>query len=213
MFKDKLSIILISIIFALLLIISYLVYLVFFAKEKDKDTDDNSEKVTNFIECEKAGGIVMESYPRQCKSPNGDMFVEIIDIDEQAEESEEVVEGDSTTVEEKEAVLALYLFDSVKFDIPNNSDYLTRVFRSTTRKDVATFLIEEIIKGPSSVELTKDFKPTFGVNNQIWFVTTSNCNSKDFKITINNKIATIKFCRDTMLAGDMSGYIVTECIR
>ena len=35
-------------------------------------------QVTNFYTCESAGYPVMESYPRQCRAPNGDVFVEEI---------------------------------------------------------------------------------------------------------------------------------------
>lgn len=34
--------------------------------------------ITNFEECEKAGYPVMESYPRQCATPDGETFTEII---------------------------------------------------------------------------------------------------------------------------------------
>ena len=35
-------------------------------------------QVTNFYTCESAGYPMMESYPRQCKAPNGDVFTEEI---------------------------------------------------------------------------------------------------------------------------------------
>jgi len=35
-------------------------------------------QITNFYTCESAGYPVMESYPRQCRAPNGDVFVEEI---------------------------------------------------------------------------------------------------------------------------------------
>ncbi len=34
--------------------------------------------VGNFMECTEAGYPVMESYPRQCKAPNGQIFFETI---------------------------------------------------------------------------------------------------------------------------------------
>ena len=34
--------------------------------------------ITNFAECAKAGYPVMESYPRQCRVPGGELFVEEI---------------------------------------------------------------------------------------------------------------------------------------
>ncbi len=43
-----------------------------------KKDSDNTQKsnVTNFEECAKAGYPVMESYPRQCRTPDGKNFVE-----------------------------------------------------------------------------------------------------------------------------------------
>lgn len=38
----------------------------------------NQETVTNFIECEKEGNPIMESYPRQCRDKTGRLFVEEI---------------------------------------------------------------------------------------------------------------------------------------
>lgn len=34
--------------------------------------------VTNFDDCAKAGFPVMESYPRQCRTPEGGLFVEVV---------------------------------------------------------------------------------------------------------------------------------------
>ncbi len=39
---------------------------------------DRTPKVTSFQECVAAGNLVMESYPRQCKTPDGQMFREDI---------------------------------------------------------------------------------------------------------------------------------------
>lgn len=36
-------------------------------------------QVTNFEDCVAAGNPVMESYPRQCRSAQGDLFVEEVD--------------------------------------------------------------------------------------------------------------------------------------
>ncbi len=36
------------------------------------------KKANNFEECASAGYPVLESYPRQCKTPSGKMFFEII---------------------------------------------------------------------------------------------------------------------------------------
>ncbi|MFH1427427.1 MAG: GerMN domain-containing protein [Patescibacteria group bacterium] len=39
---------------------------------------EEEPEITNFIECEQAGYAVLESYPRQCQTPDGDLFTEDI---------------------------------------------------------------------------------------------------------------------------------------
>lgn len=201
MLKDKLNILLLSIITLLLVVIAVLIYFGFINKSLQNDNPPKNDNVTSFNDCILlTDSVIMESYPRQCRTTTGKTFVEEIRIDEKEEEKVSEVNID------------VYMFDFKKFNIPDNIDYLTKVIRKTTRKDVATFAIEEIIKGPSSTELTKELKPTFGKGYQMWFVSESNCNGRDFKIEINNKIAKVQFCKDSMLAGDMSGFIITEQI-
>jgi spore germination protein GerM len=65
----------------------------------------------------------------------------------------------------------------------------TGVTRTTSREDVATFVIEELIKGPSSSE------KTLKLENQILQEGNSNCGGKDFTLIIEKKVATLKFCK------------------
>ena len=45
--------------------------------ETNKRSADNAPSfVTNFDECAEAGYAVMESYPRQCRTPDGTLYVE-----------------------------------------------------------------------------------------------------------------------------------------
>ncbi|HRI05683.1 MAG TPA: hypothetical protein PLV59_01930 [Candidatus Dojkabacteria bacterium] len=70
---------------------------------------------------------------------------------------------------------------------------------------------EQAIAGPTTDEIELGLRPTFGDNRTIWFASASNCNNKDFNITTqSNGYVTIQFCRDTMLAGDMSGFIIEQ---
>ena len=48
----------------------------------DRSNGDNVSVITNFNECAFAGYPVMESYPRQCRTPDGKLFVEKIDRDQ-----------------------------------------------------------------------------------------------------------------------------------
>ena len=40
---------------------------------------DDFANVTNYEECTEAGGIILETYPAQCQTPDGRSFTQIID--------------------------------------------------------------------------------------------------------------------------------------
>jgi hypothetical protein len=115
----------------------------------------------------------------------------------------------SVTDTGKKSQVTVYLFSKGLFDKPNNVIYWEPVIRETTRADVATFALEELIKGPMPEEVNQGLGQTFGTNAFVSFADQSNCNGKDFTIAISNGTATVKFCRSTLLSGDMSGYVVT----
>lgn len=108
----------------------------------------------------------------------------------------------------------IYFFNQTDFDggAPNVYDVKTR---TTTRADVATFSVEQIILGPTAAEKTEGLAATFGETDdgaQVEFTSTSNCSGKDFSISISSGKATVKFCRSTFLLGDFSGGIVQSQI-
>lgn len=43
-----------------------------------RDDDNTSTEITSFSQCVKAGGTIMESYPRQCRTEDGSTFTEDI---------------------------------------------------------------------------------------------------------------------------------------
>lgn len=69
--KDK-QILLIWILGISVVILSIVIFSILYLKDKV------NQNITNFEECVGAGYPVMESYPRQCKVPNGPTFVENI---------------------------------------------------------------------------------------------------------------------------------------
>lgn len=219
---------------------------------ESRNSKSSPSPISSFEECEDAGYIILESYPRQCKTPSGMTFVEVIptttagipnpaskycvendgklDIREDATggqvgycvfpngaECEEwkYFNGECSKDDKPvsgEKTVTIYLFDRDKFDEPGQTDYLTGVKRMTSRNDVAAFSIEQIIVGPTNAEASQNLDDTFGEDALAWFTSSSNCNGKDFKISIANKKATVQFCRDTSLAGDMSGFVITDQI-
>jgi hypothetical protein len=63
-----------------LVIIAGAGYLIYISANKGVE-----QSITSFEECIKAGYPAMESYPRQCRVPGGELFVEVITTPEPAE--------------------------------------------------------------------------------------------------------------------------------
>lgn len=54
----------------------------YYVNKKSQDSKKSSSVViTNFEECARETGVVMESYPRQCRTKTGEVFVENIKVD------------------------------------------------------------------------------------------------------------------------------------
>ena len=81
--------------------------------------------------------------------------------------------------------------------LPNGNPKITESIEKTERKDVLTFAIEKLIE--------KYYKDRI--------VGQSNCSGRDFKVSIENGVATIKFCRTFMGVGTMSDATVVESIK
>lgn len=109
----------------------------------------------------------------------------------------------------KKTQVTVYQFSKALFDKVGSTVYWEPVIRETTRSDVATFAIEEIIKGPTPEEINQGLGQTFGTGKFVVFTDSSNCSGRDFSINVTNGTATVRFCRSTQLTGDSSGYIVT----
>lgn len=62
--------------FFLLIFVAALV--VVFSRQTQKPADVASTKINSFEECAKLGYPIMESYPRQCSSPDGRFFLETL---------------------------------------------------------------------------------------------------------------------------------------
>jgi hypothetical protein len=88
--------------------------------------------------------------------------------------------------------LKVYFLSMSKFNEYSQTDYLSERFRYTTRADVATFTLEELIKGPIESEKSEGEK-LIGLIN---LSGESKCGGKDFTISIKNGLATVSWCRD-----------------
>lgn len=209
-----------------------LAIVIYFSRSVIDFTQDAKEP-TSFESCVAMGYAQSKSVPKTCQSPTGKIYTETMSQKDQNSNNEEDLfneiatsqneintdlptSGNSqqeTLPQEATATFSIFFFDQTKFDTPDNTNYLTPISRSTTRKDVATYSLEQIILGPSIDEQNAyNLKTTFGKDRFIFFTSNSNCSGKDFSISIGNGDATIRFCRNTSLTGDMSGFIVEEQI-
>ncbi len=80
------------------------------------------------------------------------------------------------------------------------------VSRTTSRPDVATYIVEQYILGPTDQEKAQGF------TTEVSFSTPSNCGGKDFTLTITNSIGNLKFCRSVPTAGVLQDARLTKAL-
>lgn len=119
--------------------------------------------------------------------------------------SEPVVEEDTTRS------IKIFFFDQEAF-INAEMNFIDYVNRTTERSDLATFAVEEIIKGPTTEEQTQGLAATFGDGSLIRFIGESNCGNKDFTISIEDRNATVRLCREIFINNDNSSGIMRSQI-
>lgn len=106
--------------------------------------------------------------------------------------------------------LKVYFLSMTKFNEYGQSEYLSERYRYTARVDVATFLLEELIKGPNDSEKNEGEK----LKGLINLSEESNCGGKDFKISISGGVAKINWCRtiDLVSLGDSQSLALFDSI-
>ncbi len=109
----------------------------------------------------------------------------------------------------------IYMFSNDKFSQPGNADYTVPVGRQTVRTDVATFALEEVIRGPTTEETEQGLRSTFGEEYFMSLSGKSNCGIKNFTLSLDadNYFARVNFCKDITFAQDWSKMLLTEQIR
>ncbi len=93
----------------------------------------------------------------------------------------------------------VYYFSGTQFNIPGNTNYLLAKERKSSRTDIATFALEEMIKGPSEAEINGSDK----LVNIVKLEGVSTCFGRDFTLSINNKVATLRFCKTIVKENDV----------
>lgn len=95
------------------LIIAAIPLIGFGCGQKDAVEPDqlDSQEISSFQECVAAGNAVMESYPRQCKTAEGDHFVE--DVDLPIDLSQEEISAQSVAQAWVEENAQTYVYDGM----------------------------------------------------------------------------------------------------
>lgn len=96
-------------------------------------------------------------------------------------------------------------------DTDNNPAAVFPVNRTSPNLQVATYSIQQLIAGPTASEAAANYFTPLTSS----LTGSSNCGGPDFQITLNMKgttpetgTATLRFCRTTQLAGDLTGGII-----
>ncbi|MBI2357231.1 GerMN domain-containing protein [Candidatus Dojkabacteria bacterium] len=187
--KDTLVIVLSFLVFVLLVLLSYM-----FLKAKYEEKVRN---IDTYQECVDAGYPVAESYPSVCRTPDGRSFT---NPDEVIEDGTEADGGDTESGDVEPKAVDVRVYFSKGLDDPSLVGY---VMRSSSRTDIGTYTIEQLIKGPTSAEKSQGFL------SPLSFTGAYKCTSNevelpiDFKLVVDKgtKVATITFCRDVNSSG------------
>jgi hypothetical protein len=88
-------------------------------------------------------------------------------------------------------------------DSDNDVAAVFPVMRVSPTPGVGTFAMQQLIAGPTSAEMAAGYYSELGGS----LSGTSNCGGADFQYSIDNAThtGTLRFCRQTMLAGDLVG--------
>ncbi len=129
-------------------------------------------------------------------------------VSEGEEESDNTTTTTTTTtvaVEEEVSIKVFFSKNPSSFDDPT---IRVGVDRTTTRSDVATFAIEQLIAGPTEDEQVG------GLFSPLSLTGDSNCSGKDFSINIDQttKKATITFCKQISVSGTVDTAQVTTTV-
>ncbi|GAB4158821.1 MAG: hypothetical protein Fur003_2620 [Candidatus Dojkabacteria bacterium] len=85
--KNQTTLIIAAVVMVVAVLGAALAYQLNSDKDGTSNNGDPKVKVSDFIECEAAGYQVMESYPRQCRDAEGNVYVEKIADDNDSNES------------------------------------------------------------------------------------------------------------------------------
>lgn len=111
--------------------------------------------------------------------------------------------------------MRVYLFHEDKFNSVASKDYSSPVERTTRRRDVATYAVEQIVRGPTVEELESGYRPTFGPGAIAQMSDDSQCGTKQFLVSLDPEqyFAQVTFCKPITTDQTWGYAFITEQIR
>jgi hypothetical protein len=105
----------------------------------------------------------------------------------------------SATPSEKTVAIPVAVFFSKHPQSDNDPAAVFPVDRMAPDVGVATYVIQQLLLGPNTKEASDGYFSTVRVRNDV-----SNCDNKDFMLSITKMVATLRFCRTFDAVGVMS---------
>lgn len=162
---------------------------------------DRSAPITSFQECLDRGYVVTGANPRKCTGPDNKVFSE----PQSEEKDKRTTDGSgrqpssaNPPIQNNDReVLSLAIYFSKDPESYNDFTYTEAVTRDSNRIDMGTFTLEQLIAGPSQTEASRGlFSPLKGKMQG-----ESNCDGKDFTLSVAERVARLRFCRAISSSG------------
>lgn len=161
---------------------------VFFRNRQD------ATSVTSFQQCVDRGYPVAGANPRKCTTPYGVVYLEPLtkqDDKQTTDSSNQQPVANPPIQNNDRQALALAVYFSKDPESLNDFTYTQAATRSSSRVDMGTYTIEQLIAGPTSAEASQGlFSPLKGKLQG-----GSNCSGRDFALSVTSRVARLKFCR------------------
>lgn len=179
-YKNKRQIVVIGVIIVLILLVLGLIAFVIISNNAKA-----SRTVNTFEDCVAAGNPVMESYPRQCRTSDGKLFVEEVDEVGIINPPSAVASEDED--ESETSFITIYFSkDPESYDDPT---YAFPVERDTDNEDLISFVINELIAGPTTEEMSEN------LFSELVLTGMSNCDGNNYTYELTSGEITVQFCK------------------
>lgn len=162
---------------------------------------DRLASIISFRDCVDRGYSVTGTNPRKCTGPDGKVFFEPQSDEKNngtADGNNQQTPSTNPPIQNNDRqVLSLAVYFSKEPDSFDDFTYTEAVTRSSSRIDMGTYTIEQLIAGPSEIEASRGLRSPLKGKLQ----GESNCSGKDFTLSVAERVARLRFCRTIASAG------------